>query len=297
MHVVDRWSLMPGPVTLAPWPDLDATGVGRVANEGAVRARRVARSVDVLPVTRTARVAPALIEASREADLVVVGTRGRGDLTGTVLGSVSFAVSAHAYGPVVVVRGDSTQPPGPDAPVVVGVDDSPGAQVALDFAADTAAGTGAPLVIVTTYRPLSSQSLAEAMYYGYGVDEQDAPEVSAEVAAQAHRFAAQIAEKAADRAGRNHPGLEIRQQVLIGSAVGQLCTIAHRAALLVVGSRGHGGFTGLLLGSVGHGVIHSSPCPVAIVHRSAASPDRRSDVIEHVTDLNRSTETSMGEVR
>jgi nucleotide-binding universal stress UspA family protein len=286
LHVVDYWSLVPGPVVLAPWPDLAATGVNRIADEGADRAGKLAGSVDIQALTRAARVASTLIEMSREADLLVVGTRGHGDLTGAVLGSVAFTVSAHAHCPVVVVRGDSTETTGPDCPVVVGVDGSTGAAAALRFAADTAARAQAPLIVVTVYRPLPSASIAEAMYRGYGTGDDSPPDVQAE----AHRAATQVTSDAVRTAQLLHPQLEVRAQTLNGVTVGQLCTIAHRAGLLVVGSRGHGGFAGLLLGSVGHGVIHSSPCPVAVVHAPTAPV---ADV--HDTDLDRSIPQSIGD--
>lgn len=87
-----------------------------------------------------------------------------------------------------------------------------------------------------------------------------------------------------------HPQLDVRAQTLIGTTVGQLCTIAHRAGLLVVGSRGRGGFTGPVLGSVGHGVIHSSPCPVAVV----PGPPALGTQSERSTDLDRSTPQTAG---
>jgi nucleotide-binding universal stress UspA family protein len=132
LHVVDYWSLVPGPVVLAPWPDLEGGGAGRIAGEGAERARKLAPSVDIQALTRSARVAPTLIAVSRDADLLVVGTRGHSDLSGLLLGSVAFAATGHAHCPVVVVRGDSTQAPGPRCPVVVGIDGSAEADAALD---------------------------------------------------------------------------------------------------------------------------------------------------------------------
>jgi nucleotide-binding universal stress UspA family protein len=268
LHVVDYWSLVPGPVVLAPWPDLQASGFARIAREGAGRARRLAGSVEIRALTQTGRVAPTVISVSSAADLIVVGTRGHGELTGMVLGSVAFAVSAHAPGPVVVVRGDSSLRAGPECPVVVGVDGSTGSTAALRYAAHTAARAQAPLIVVTAYRPLSVQSLPEAMSHGYGGDDPPAPTAQGE----GHRIAAKVAADAAAAARQLHSQLDVRQQVLLGPAVGQLCTIAHRAGLLVVGSRGHGGFAGLRLGSVGHGVIHDSPCPVAIVHGRSLPP-------------------------
>jgi len=290
LHVIDYWSLVPGPVVLASWPATQASGVGRLALEGADRARRLAPRVEVESLTRTGQAARTLIQISLEADLIVIGTRGHSNLSGAVLGSVAFAVAAHARCPVVVVRGDATLAPDAHCPVVVGVDGSPGSMAALHYAADTAADAGASLIVATVYRPLSSQGVAGAMSYGYAVATANPSAARPDVS----EIAEQIAAKAADQATRLHPQLDVRQHVVIGSTVGQLCTVTHRAGLLVVGSRGHGGFAGLVLGSVGHGVIHSSPCPVAVVHEPHSATH---SVLQPTIDVDRPTETTVRSAR
>src|ERR1700733_4260201 len=105
MHVVD-YGLVQGPVGPVPWrPDLIGQRAGEMTAQGVERARKLALTVPVTAQTRICAVAFGLVEASRTASLLVVGTRGHGDLVGTALGSVAFAVSAHAFSPVVVVRG------------------------------------------------------------------------------------------------------------------------------------------------------------------------------------------------
>jgi len=204
----------------------------------------------------------------------VVGTRGHGDLAGAVLGSVAFTVSAHAHCPVVVVRGDSTQSPGPQCPVVVGTDGSSSSQPAVRYAADTAAEANAPLIIVTVYRPLPAQGVTGTTYQGQGPDDSNPPGVQS----AAQLLATEISLDAVHTAQDLHPQLKVRMEPVIGTTVGQLCTLAHRAGLLVVGSRGHGGFTGLLLGSVSHGVLHSAPCPVVVVRGPATQSNNPVDV-------------------
>ena len=104
-------------------------------------------SVSVVEVVPTA----ALIDASSQASLVVVGARGHSALSGVVIGSVSQHVSRHAACPVVVVR------PAPHAlnRVVVGIDGSPGSAAALEFAAEHASRTGAALAVIYAWRSLS----------------------------------------------------------------------------------------------------------------------------------------------
>ena len=73
------------------------------AAQGAERARRIAPGLEVIPKTVIDGVAYALIQASRQAALIVVGSRGHGELLGSALGSVAFTVSAHAHSPVVAL--------------------------------------------------------------------------------------------------------------------------------------------------------------------------------------------------
>jgi nucleotide-binding universal stress UspA family protein len=253
LHVQHSWNLVPVGPTM-PGPD-------RIASQGAARAGRLAATIDIQAGTATGQVSQTLINASREANLIVVGTRGHGELTGIVLGSVAFTVSAHAHCPVVVVRGDSTLNPGPECPVVVGVDGSHGSQSAVGFATDYAARTQAPLTVVTAYRP-------ETTLESWGTEDCDfGPSAAAPSAlrADAREAAAEVSQAAVRLARELQPQLTVRAQVVLGTTVGQLCTTAHRAGLLVVGTRSRDGFAGLPLGSVGHGLIHAAPCPVAVV--------------------------------
>jgi nucleotide-binding universal stress UspA family protein len=179
-----------------------------------------------------------------------------------MLGSVSLAVSTHATCPTIVVRGDSSQLPGPQRPVVVGVDDSPGADAALRFAADLAAQTGARLIVVSGYQPallqvwngMTSISLDPQPDTGYVADSRCVAEKVVAVAAQTAR--------------NTHPGLEVTEQVRQGPAAAVIAATTYRAGLAVVGSRGRGGFSGLLVGSVSHRVLHTALCPVAVVRQT-----------------------------
>jgi nucleotide-binding universal stress UspA family protein len=269
LNVVDYLGMIPGPEGVAPWPwpsmaekvaaHVAAEGV-QVAAEGVHRARKTAGSIEISAVTHVARVAYSLIASSQDAALLVVGTRGHGEVAGALLGSVAFAVSAHAHCPVVIVRGDSSRSSGPHGPVLVGADGSTCSEAAVRYAADVAASTSAPLVVVTAYRSAASQAWATTLPYtlessGGPTFDTIAREAAEEVTAAAVRTALEL-----------HPELEVREQVLEGAAAGTLAAAAVGCGLLVVGSRGHGGFAGLMLGSVSHGAIHSAPCPVAIVH-------------------------------
>ncbi len=201
--------------------------------------------------------AQALVDASERADLVVVGNRGHGRIAGALLGSVAFSVTAAARCPVVVVRGDAQRRPGPAAPVVVGVDDSPGAGDALAHGADAAHRAGAPLVV------LAAWSTPEVRAGGY------AEPYGRELVAGARRTAAAVADLAADRARTAHPGLPVTTRVLEQRPAGALADASTDAGLVVVGARGRGGIASLLLGSVSHATVHAARCPVAVVRRPA----------------------------
>jgi nucleotide-binding universal stress UspA family protein len=140
---------------------------------------------------------------------------------------------------------------------MVGVDGSPTAEAALTFAADTAAAMSAPLVVASVWQVAAGQTW-EAAYWTSVAPEQ--------TPAQAARGAAQeVAEQAARTAQQGRPGLTVRTEVLSGPVGRVLADHAAGAGLLVVGARGRGGFTGLLLGSVSRAVIHRASCPVAVV--------------------------------
>jgi nucleotide-binding universal stress UspA family protein len=265
LNAADLVGLFPGTTVQSPWPELFEKESVQIATKGARRARKIAPSIDVTAVTAFTRVAQALIESSDQAALLVVGTRGHGGLAGAMLGSVAFAVSAHAHCPVVVVRGLSGELPGPARPVAVGVDGSAGSDAAVRFAADVASDSRAPLAIATAYLSISSQVWAEAAYAGLEAGGTHSFDSIARGAAE------ELTTTAADLARKAHPELEIREQVFEGSTEAALASAAQGCGLLVVGSRGHGGFVGLLLGSVSHEMIHSAPCPVAVVHAAAIS--------------------------
>lgn len=266
LHILDYLGHIPSPMGPFGWPDVADERVVGIAKSGADRARNIADIVDVSAVTCVARVPNTLIEFSENAELLVVGTRGHGDLAGAVLGSVAFAVSAHAHCPVVVVRGESVLP-GPGRPVIVGVDGSPSSDEALRYGADVAAAAHAPLIVVSAYRTLTSEVWAEAYVYLEAEGEPNFDTVARKSATAAASAGARIARAA-------YPGLTITERVIEGLPARVLAKASDQAGLLVVGSRGHGGFAGLMLGSVSHALIHSAPCPVAIIHGTKGTTEQ-----------------------
>lgn len=220
------------------------------AEEGAKQARLISPGVPVRASSMVGSPAGALVEASEHAAMVVVGTRGHGEFAGLLLGSVAFAVTAHAKCPVVVVRGDQS-PAGPDRPVLVGVDGSEGSLDAVGYAARAAAAHGAELRLLTAWLPQSSQAM--------GYLTADYPPDLAE------RHAEELLAEAAERAAQEDPAPQVIRQACEGLPGEVLSVASEQAGLVLVGARGHGGFAGLNLGSVSHTLIRRSGCPVVVV--------------------------------
>lgn len=173
-----------------------------------------------------------------------------------MLGSVSFAVTAHAHCPVVVVGEDAVLV-GPSRGVVVGVDGSTAGDRTLDLAADVAAHAGAPLRIICAWDLPVTGSVDYAYWKGASPD--------SDWAQTLHDEAVKVVASSAERARSGHRGLVVTTDVLQGPAGMVLRGASRDAGLVVVGSRGLGGFSGLVLGSVSHHVIHSCACPVMVV--------------------------------
>jgi nucleotide-binding universal stress UspA family protein len=221
-------------------------------HKAAAKARQAAPSVDVTGKVIEGRPSPVLIDASHDAALVVVGSRGLGGVRGLFLGSVGVDVAAHATSPVVVYAGA-----GGPGPVVVGIDGSELSEAALSSAFEQAAQLGAKLKVVHTWTDLASDALN-----GYGLD-----------AEQLQRLADEAHEVVAERIagfGSDYPEVEIERVVVPDGPANQLIEHATDAQLLVVGSRGRGGFRGLLLGSTSQAVLHKATCPVLVVKPAKA---------------------------
>jgi nucleotide-binding universal stress UspA family protein len=138
-------------------------------------------------------------------------------------------------------------------PVVVGVDGSAGSLVALRAAKDWAELWGCPLKVVMAWR--KPETAAEYLPpFGFSFEDD----------ARA-RLADAVQQVLGDQ-----PVPEVEQVVREDSAARVLRDFSQDARMVVVGSRGHGGFVGLLLGSVSSAVAAHAACPVLVTHRAAA---------------------------
>lgn len=219
------------------------------------RAHAAAPQVPIHGELVTGGAAAVLCRASQTAALVVVGDRGLGGFTGLLIGSVAVQLAAHAACPIVVARGSTD----PAAPVLLGVDGSPANDPAVGFAFEEAALRGVPLTAMHTWTDPVSTGPGDMLPLVYDTAEVEADEtrVLAEALAGWHD---------------KHPDVVAHREVIHNGARKALIDATRQAQLVVVGTRGRGGFTGLLLGSVSQAVLHHAACPVAVVpHRRTAT--------------------------
>lgn len=207
--------------------------------------------IEVTSAARHGAPAMVLVEESHQARRIVVATRGLGEVQGLVIGSTTAALVAHGRCPVAVVRGDAADQVANAGPVVVGVDGSPGAEVAVAAAFEEASLRRAGLVAVHTWSDMSTgRWFASDSGFDWEVIEQREQVVLAEALAGWQE---------------RYPDVVVHRVVQRDRPVRYLVEHAARAQLLVVGSRGRGGFPGMLLGSTSHALLYTAPCPLLVV--------------------------------
>lgn len=236
-------------------PSSGAAGATEALREHLAATLGAARAATVRTSVHPGLAVRALLDATDGADLLVVGARGLGGFRGLLLGSVGQHCLHHATIPIAIIR------PGALAPnrqgrIVVGVDGSAPARLALRWAIQEARARGARLDVVTTWR----------LPYGGAV-----PAAPSAFAQQPWK---DEAARALDRAVSEEDvdGVEVVPVLLHHTAGGGLVDHAADADLLVVGSHGRGPFARAALGSVATQVTQHATCPVVVVpaDRSAA---------------------------
>ncbi|MBI5339836.1 nucleotide-binding universal stress UspA family protein [Mycobacterium sp. BK558] len=193
---------------------------------------------------------PTLADLSKDAEMIVVGSRGLGKWERRLLGSVSSGLVQHARCPVAVIHDEDPLIPHPaQAPVVVGVDGSPASEHATAIAFDEASRRRVDLVAVHTWSDA-----------GYELPDDAWTEIQPEEDML-------LAERLAGWQER-YPDVTVRRVVRRDQPARRLLEEAAKAQLLVVGSHGRGGFAGMLLGSVGSQVVQSARMPVIVARGS-----------------------------
>ena len=254
LHVVHAfvWALMNvplGPHPLGPPDGGLRNEAERLVKTALEEAETAAPGVPVTSEIIDGAAAPVLIGEASDARMVVVGDRGLGGFSGLIVGSVAVQLTSHATCPVVVVRGEARS----GKFIAVGVDGSEVSNRAVGFAFEEASLRGVPLAVVHAWRFPVSAEPGDMLPLVYDQEE---------LAADEERLAAEATMGWSER----YPDVEVIRRLHRGHPAKALVEESDRAELVVVGARGRGGFTGLLLGSVSQAVLHHSHCPVAIVH-------------------------------
>jgi nucleotide-binding universal stress UspA family protein len=196
---------------------------------------------------------PMLIDESRHARLLVVGRTGTGGFTEMLVGGTAASVASHAHCPVVVVRGRHDTTVVPEAgPVVVGIDGSPNSEQAVAVAFEEASLRGAPLVAVHAWNDVTYED-------AYG---------TARILTQPETLEDDEERLLGQRlAGwqEKYPDVEISRRLVRDRPRHALLEASAEAQLVVVGSRGRGGFSGMLLGSTSQALVQHAECPVLVV--------------------------------
>jgi nucleotide-binding universal stress UspA family protein len=229
------------------WPDLGAEKAveAMLAATGA-RTRTQFPHVPVTIVVERGPAAPVLCDRSRGAALLVVGGRSHGAFAEVLLGSVAAAVVTHADC-TVVVAGD--REPAAVGPVLLGLDESAGADLAAEFAFEQAAARGVSVRAVRAWMPPPDPWI--------GSPSVDRAEVTvAERVAVREQLAAWRVK---------YPSVRVDIGVIVGHPYRVLTEAAQHAQLVVLGARGRGGLRGLRLGSVTRHVLHQRGATVAVV--------------------------------
>ena len=251
MHVQDpasrSWSKAKASEEVAEWQKAEGHGV--LAN-----ASKIARDItkDTSQITINAELhfsapGPALVDRSEDAELIVVGTDGRGALVRGLLGSVSSGLVRHARCPVAVIHdGETSIPNNTDAPVLLGVDGSPASELATEIAFDEASRRHVGL---TALHAWSDREIVELP----GVD-------WAAVKAEEERLMSEALAGWQER----YPDVKVSKLLVCDQPSRALFETSLSAQLVVVGSHGGNALARTFLGSVSNAVVQSVRVPVIV---------------------------------
>ena len=209
------------------------------------------KPIDIIDQMIVGTPVASLAEASRDAEMVVVTSKGRSGRR--LLGSISTGLLHHAHCPVAVVP-DQPLPHDIDRrPVLVGIDGSAASETATALAFDEASRRGVDLVALHAWTDADMSSLP-----------------SFETSAQLQVAGETLGERIAGWQEK-YPDVTVHRVIRYDHPVQRLLDEAVLAQLVVVGSHGRGGFTGMLLGSVSTAIAHEARVPVIVArHRRGA---------------------------
>jgi len=260
LKIVHVWEPVPDPLAQAPLLGAEtqqhwSERIPREAGEG-LRRRHPGLEVTVEQVTGTP--SDALVDAAKDAELLVLGSRGLSGVGGFLVGSVGLSVVARAELPVVLVRADEQAADGtspvsdtPDRPVVLGLDADAPSDAVIEFAFAEAARRGTSLRVVYGWNL--------PPYYAYGLA------LDAGLHDELSREETDSLTEALRPWRQKHPEIEVALEPRVGSAADHLVDASREASLVVIGRRIRRNALGAHIGPVAHGVLHHSTAPVAVV--------------------------------
>ena len=194
-----------------------------------------------------AYVVPALVSASKDAEMVVVGSRGLGAVGRAVLGSTSGGLLRHAHCPVAVIHADEAQAADRTSPVLLGIDGTPASEAATALAFEEASRRKVDLVALHAWSDVGVFPVVGMNWQEY---EDEGHEVLGERLAGWQE---------------QYPDVHVRRRIVCDRPARWLIDESQQAQLVIVGSHGRGGFPGMLLGSVSTAVAEAAKAPVIVV--------------------------------
>jgi len=194
-----------------------------------------------------AYVVPALVSASKDAEMVVVGSRGLGAVGRAVLGSTSGGLLRHAHCPVAVIHADEAQAADRASPVLLGIDGTPASEAATALAFEEASRRKVDLVALHAWSDVGVFPVVGMNWQEY---EDEGHEVLGERLAGWQE---------------QYPDVHVRRRIVCDRPARWLIDESQQAQLVIVGSHGRGGFPGMLLGSVSTAVAEAAKAPVIVV--------------------------------
>jgi nucleotide-binding universal stress UspA family protein len=259
VHIIERppWGMLalgggavPPPTETSEWRKTEGEEVISAAVKVAQDSVKDGSSLQVHVEVYFSATGPALFDLSTHAQMIVVGCRGHGRVERILLGSVSAGLIHHAHCPVAVTHDEMSVASQPSQlPVVVGIDGSPASELATAIAFDEASWRGVELIAVHAWSDAHVSDIP-----------------SIEWSAQQAVGEEALAERLAGWRER-YPDVVVRRKIVLDAPAQHLLDEAESAQLLVVGSRGRGGFSGMLLGSVSTAVAQAARVPVIVARQ------------------------------
>lgn len=244
------YSMAPLPLDYGEIQTKEGEGVLKSGRRVVEEALEPGQHVSVHTELVAANPVPTLIDATKDARMIVVGCRGRGAWHRRLLGSVSTALAHHAHCPVAVIHDARDTGASSLGPVVVGIDGSPASESATAIAFDEASWRGVELVAVHAWIDADPSGYPRLAW----PDFQSTAEET-------------LAERLAGWSDR-YPDVVVHRRVVFDQPARHLLEAAESAQLVVVGSHGRGGFAGMLLGSVSSAIVHAVHTPLIVARQS-----------------------------